>query len=84
MKQNLDSACSDLSFVNYQDYLGICHEKGFQSIVVPGAGEPNFDSFEVNIFANKRQRQEKEVKSLLEKIPWQSISMNPELIGTID
>jgi len=41
-------------------------------------------SFEVNIFANKKQRQEKEVKSLLEKIPWQTITMQPELIGTVD
>ena len=39
------------------------------SILVPGSGEPNFDSRETDPFENKSARREKEVKGLLDKVP---------------
>eukprot|EP00123_Amoebidium_parasiticum_P011319 comp20647_c1_seq1/m.26757 comp20647_c1_seq1/g.26757 ORF comp20647_c1_seq1/g.26757 comp20647_c1_seq1/m.26757 type:complete len:542 (-) comp20647_c1_seq1:881-2506(-) len=74
----------DFMFVPYEDVLGIGHSKGMASIVVPGAGEANFDTLEVNPYATKKQRQEKEVKQLLEKIPSTMITLDPDFIGRVD
>jgi U3 small nucleolar RNA-associated protein 7 len=64
--------------------MGVGHELGFSSIVVPGSGEANFDAFENNPYASKKQRQESEVHNLMEKLQPDSIALNPATIGTID
>ncbi|KAH9923854.1 WD40-repeat-containing domain protein [Fomitopsis serialis] len=46
----------------------IAHSLPSVLILVPGSGEPNFDSAEADPFENKRARREREVKGLLDKV----------------
>ncbi|XP_021748996.1 probable U3 small nucleolar RNA-associated protein 7 [Chenopodium quinoa] len=73
----------EVSFRPYEDVLGIGHSMGWSSILIPGSGEPNFDSWVANPFETSKQRREKEVRSLLEKLPPESIMLDPKKIGTV-
>lgn len=59
---------TSVRFCPFQDILTVGHSSGLSSLLVPGAGEPNFDSTEADPFENKKTRREREVKGLLDKV----------------
>jgi len=71
-------------FRPYEDVLCAGHSYGLSTIIVPGAGEPNFDSFEANPFMNPKQRQEAEVQTLLQKLSPDMIALDASFVGTVD
>jgi U3 small nucleolar RNA-associated protein 7 len=66
---------SSVQFCPFEDILCIGHSHGVSTAVVPGAGEPNYDSFESDPFMNPRQRREAEVQSLLTKLSHEMIGL---------
>ena len=76
-------AVQDVAFCPFDDVLGVGHAAGFTSLIIPGAGEANFDSTEADPFENKRARQEREVNALLDKIQPDQITYDRDLIGKV-
>ncbi|GJN93412.1 hypothetical protein Rhopal_006467-T1 [Rhodotorula paludigena] len=78
------TAVHSVRFTPFDDTLGVGHSRGFTSLLVPGAGEANFDSLEANPFETKRSRREREVQSLLDKIPADLITLDDSVLGRVD
>jgi hypothetical protein len=53
------------------------------TILVPGAGEPNYDSGVADPYAGRRERREGEVAALLDKLQPETIVLDPDSIGKV-
>lgn len=63
--------------------MGITYNKGFQSILCPGSGYEKYDTFRDSLFFNKKQKKEHLIKQLLEKLPLNTIMLDPTMIGKV-
>ena len=59
------------------------HSGGVSTMLVPGSGEPNFDSYVADPFQNRKARQEQEVHQLLDKLQPDMIVLDPTTIGQV-
>lgn len=84
MRHKAGSIITDMQFCPYEDILGISTYKGYSSLIIPGAGEPNFDALEANPYISLSGRKEAEVKALLAKVPSELITLDPLSIGQVD
>lgn len=83
LTHRVDTTITNMKFCNYEDVLGIGHQRGITSILVPASSEPKFDSYEWNPYQVKRQRREDEIKKILDKIPADLISLEPTDISYV-
>lgn len=72
-----------VKFCPFEDVLGVGHEAGFSSLLVPGSGLAQFDSSEADVFESKTRKREREVRSVLEKIQPDLITMDTDYLGRI-
>eukprot|EP00397_Hematodinium_sp_SG-2012_P053978 GEMP01064800.1.p1 GENE.GEMP01064800.1~~GEMP01064800.1.p1 ORF type:complete len:236 (+),score=48.50 GEMP01064800.1:528-1235(+) len=74
---------SSFRFRPYEDSCVVGHSAGISSMIIPGAGLANYDSYEANPYETKKERREKEVHSLLEKLQPEMITLEGDRIGAV-
>jgi len=84
MKHKTATPIRSARFIPFEDVLGLTTDEGYNSIVIPGSGDPHFDAWEANPFESSKQRKEGLVKNLLEKLHPDSISLRINTIGKVD
>jgi hypothetical protein len=82
MRHTLPCTVRSLSFCPYEDTLAIGHAHGVSSILIPGSGEPSFDSRTPNPYSDDRFVKDWNVRSLLDKLPSDSICLDDTIIGS--
>lgn len=66
-----------------QDVVAVGHTGGISTMLVPGSGEPNFDSYVADPYQRARARQEQEVHQLMDKLQPDMIVVDPTTIGQV-
>ena len=61
MHTPLTAGVHSVRFVPYEDLLGLGLCDGVATMLVPGAGEPNYDTFVADPFEDRKVKREREV-----------------------
>lgn len=84
MSHNLQGGqLRDFHFCPYEDVVAVGHTGGVSTMLVPGSGEPNFDSYVADPYQRARARQEQEVHQLMDKLQPDMIVLDPTTIGQV-
>jgi len=77
LRQRFAGEAASLAFCPFEDVLGVGHGRGFDALLVPGAGEACPDGLEggTNPLETRAQRREAQVKTLLDKVPAELIDV---------
>lgn len=73
----------NVDFCSHEDILGIGHSNGFESLIIPGSGDPALDTFEANPYGTQKQLNNQVVYKLLDKLQPEMIQLNPNFVGKI-
>ncbi|EIE26391.1 WD40 repeat-like protein [Coccomyxa subellipsoidea C-169] len=71
----------DFQFCPYEDVLAVGHSGGVSTMLVPGAGEPHYDSRVADPFQGRKARREQEVAHLMDKLQPDMIVLDPSTIA---
>lgn len=75
---------NSVKFRPFEDNLVVTSNNKLHSLIIPGAGEANFDSFEANPFQTNKQRREAVVHNLLDKLQPDMISLDSSQFGLMN
>lgn len=70
-------------FCPFDDIIAVGHNRGISSLLVPGSGEANFDSAEADVYETYSRRRERDVRSVMDKIRPELITMDTDYLGHI-
>lgn len=84
MSHDAQGVVESLAFRPYEDFVCIGTDTGVETAVIPGSCFGNFDSYAADPYETKKQRREREVHALLDKLPASTITSTPEKLGGLD
>lgn len=70
-----------MKFQPFEDVMSVGHTGGIESLIVPGAGLGTPDAFHDNPYASTKERASALVKKMLEKLPADTIMLDPTQFG---
>ncbi|GAW79365.1 hypothetical protein, conserved [Plasmodium gonderi] len=75
---------NSISFQPFEDICCVGSKYSIKSLLIPGAGLANIDTFVNNPYETKKQVRENEIRSLLEKLPPDTIHFKKNEIGKVN
>ncbi|EUD65258.1 hypothetical protein C922_04387 [Plasmodium inui San Antonio 1] len=75
---------NSVSFQPFEDICCVGSRYSIKSLLIPGAGLANIDTYVNNPYETKKQVRENEIRSLLDKLPPDTITFGKDQLGRIN